>query len=74
MGNEKVTKRVSLELSPESYKRLNKLKNMIDASSNTEVVNRALHVLEYAVEARRMGRNLQYTGNSGRTIEVVILG
>ncbi|EAO1133611.1 hypothetical protein EX011_21845 [Salmonella enterica] len=67
-------KRVSLDLSEEAFARLNKIKNQLDATSNTETVVRALRVMEYVVEARKQGRKLQFVSFNGRITDLEILG
>lgn len=67
-------KRVSLDLSDDAYTRLNKIKNQLDASSNTETVVRALRIMEYVIEARKTGRKLQFVSHSGRITDLEILG
>ena len=71
---EKDGKRVSLDLSGEAYTRLNRIKNMLDASSNTEAVVRSLRVMEYVIESQQKGRKLQFVSFNGRITDLEILG
>jgi hypothetical protein len=50
MANTDKTRRVQMELSPRSFERLDKLKDLVEASSYTEIVKDAFRLHEPFVE------------------------
>lgn len=79
IGNRKVAegttpRNVTASLSPEAFNRLQRVKSMLDASSNTEAISRSLAVVEFLLEGRQKGRKLQYVGHNGRISDLEILG
>jgi len=67
------TRRVQMELSPSSFDRLNKVKDLLEASSYTEVMKDALRLLEYVAEEDTEGSKFFIKRKDGEISEVKIL-
>jgi Arc/MetJ-type ribon-helix-helix transcriptional regulator len=65
--------RRSIELTPKTAERLDRLRENLEATSDTEVIRRALQVLEALVDDEKAGRELQVRDRStGETTSVRI--
>lgn len=62
--------RVQIDLAPQSYERLKRLKEITEASSYTDVLKDALRVYEYLVESTDRGERLSVTDKDGRTTDL----
>ena len=65
MASADKTRRVQMELSQSSFERLNRLKEMIEASSYTEVMKDALRLYEYVVQKDSEGSNFLLKSKNG---------
>lgn len=66
--------RVTLDLTPRSYERLERLEGLMDASSKAEVLRQALQVLEYIAEQTRDGTEFRVRRPDGSDQALVLLG
>jgi hypothetical protein len=66
------TRRVQMELSQSSFDRLNRLKDISDASSYTEVMKDALRLYEYFVSKDAEGAKFLVKSKDGDTSEIKI--
>ena len=64
--------RMSLEMSPEAYARLQQLAASIDGTES-EVLSKAVALLEIALEAKRAGKKIGVASN-GQQLEQEITG
>jgi len=62
--------RVQIDLAPQSYERLKRLKDVTEASSYTDVLKDALRIYEYLVESADRGERLSVTDAAGRTTDL----
>ena len=58
MSNDKKSKRLQIDLTPESYERLQFLKQNTEFSSFAEVTGRAYTLFELSVKAKKEGKEL----------------
>jgi hypothetical protein len=72
MANADKTRRVQMELSQSSFDRLNRLKDMIEAASYTEVMKDALRLYEYVVQKDTEGSNFLVKSKNGDVSEIKI--
>jgi len=68
----KKTRRVQMELSEDSFARLQKVKEMSEASSYTDVVKDALRLYEYVLNNEIDGTKFMLEDNKGRVTAVKI--
>jgi hypothetical protein len=61
-----------MELSPSSFERLNKLKDLVEASSYTEVMKDALRLYEFFVEKDSEGSSFLVRSKQGDVAEIKI--
>ena len=66
------TRRVQMELSQNSFERLNRLKDMVEAASYTEVMKDALRLYEYFVQKDNEGAQVQVRSKDGNVSEIKI--
>jgi IS1 family transposase len=66
------TRRVQMELSATSFERLNRLKEMAEASSYTEVMKDALRLYEYFLQKDAEGAQFQVKSKNGEISEIKI--
>lgn len=66
------TTRVQLELPPQSYERLNALKDKTEASSYAEVLKNALRLYEALITQQDAGRRLYVKGEDGVLVEYAL--
>jgi hypothetical protein len=66
------TRRVQMELSPGSFERLNRLKDLSEAASYTEVMKDALRLYEYFIEQDINGSKFIVETKDGKTSEIKI--
>jgi hypothetical protein len=66
------TTRVQLELPPQSYERLNSLKDKTEASSYAEVLKNALRLYESLIAQQDAGRRLYVKGDDGVMVEYAL--
>lgn len=58
MSNEKKSKRLQIDLTPESHERLQYLKQNTECTSFAEVTGRAYTLFELSVKAKKEGKEL----------------
>lgn len=66
------TRRVQMELTPNSFERLNRLKEMSEAPSYTEVMKDALRLYEYILQKDSEGAQFQVKSKNGEVSEIKI--
>lgn len=66
------SRRVQMDLAPNSFERLNKLKDAVEATTYTEVMRDALRVYEYLVEMDAKGNSFFVKDADGNFAEVKI--
>jgi len=71
--NDKKT-RVTLDLSPQFYQRLEELESLVDAQSKAEVIRNALQLYEYMAQKSKDGWTFCETSPSGDEKGIVFLG
>lgn len=71
-GSEKV--RITLDLSPEFYNRLEKLERCVDAESKAQVIREALRLYEYVVHRYGEGDVFLTRTKDGVETPIVLLG
>jgi uncharacterized protein YutD len=68
----KKTKRVQMELSNNSFERLNRLKEATEAPSYTEVMNDALRLFEYVIGEEEKGSKFLIESQDGKSTQIKI--
>jgi hypothetical protein len=66
--------RVTLDLTENSYKRLERLEEMIEVSSKADVIRQALQLLEFIAEKKTEGYSFHMTAPGGQRVLVPLLG
>jgi len=66
------TRRVQMELSQNSFERLNRLKELVEATSYTEVMKDALRLYEYVIQKDNEGAQFQVKSKEGNISEIKI--
>jgi hypothetical protein len=66
--------RVILDLTKTSQARLERLEEMIEASSKADVIRQALQLLEFVAERKTEGYIFHMTAPGGRQVMVPLLG
>lgn len=61
-----------MELSQNSFERLNRLKDMVEAPSYTEVMKDALRLYEYFIQKDNEGAQFQVKSKNGHISEIKI--
>jgi hypothetical protein len=68
----KKTKRVQMELSNSSFERLNRIKELTESPSYTEVMNDALRLFEYVLDEEEKGSKFLVESSDGRLTHIKI--
>lgn len=66
------TRRVQMELSPTSFERLNRLKELAEAGSYTEIMKDALRLYEYIISVDIEGSKFLVKDKDGNISEIKI--
>ena len=66
------TRRVQMELGASSFDRLNRLKDLSEASSYTEVMKDALRLYEFFIEQENDGAVFLVRSSDGKTAKIKI--
>lgn len=64
------TKRIQMDVSEQSYDRLIKLKKETESSSQSDVLQKALRVYEYFIDAKMNGETLKYVKPDGTETKI----
>jgi len=64
--------RVQIDLAPQSYDRLKRLKEITEASSYTDVLKDALRLYEFILETDQKGAKLKIVDDEGRESDLKI--
>jgi uncharacterized protein YutD len=72
IARQEKTRRVQMELSQNSFDRLNRLKDAIEASTYTEVMKDALRLYEYIVNSDSEGAKFFVKDKEGNSSEIKI--
>lgn len=64
--------RVQIDLAPQSFDRLKRLKNVTEASSYTDVLKDALRLYEFIIETDQKGSTLKVVDESGRESDLKV--
>jgi hypothetical protein len=72
MGSTDKTRRVQMELSQSSFERLNRLKDLVEAPSYTEVMKDALRLYEFVIQKDSEGSNFLVRSKNGDMAEIKI--
>jgi len=69
MYENKKTKRIQFDFSPEAIDKLNKLVEATDCTSKAEIIRHSLRLFEYTIEMQSKGYELKYeNGNECVTV------
>ena len=66
--------RVTLDLSPPFYERLEQLEQLVDAGTKANVIRQALQVYEYLAQKTLDGHTFKAVGKDGQEETIVFLG
>jgi hypothetical protein len=64
--------RVQIDLAPQSFDRLKRLKDITEASSYTDVLKDALRLYEFIIENDQKGATLKIVDESGRESDLKV--
>ncbi len=70
--NKKV--RVTLDLSPQFYERLEQLERLVDGGTKANVIRQALQLYEYLAQKTLDGHTFRAVDKDGREEKIVFLG
>jgi predicted DNA-binding protein len=65
--------RITLDLSPEFYKRLDELTHLVDAESKAQVIREALKLYEYVMKQREQGATFSVRQSDGAEKEILLV-
>ncbi len=66
--------RVTLDLSPQFYERLEHLEELVDAGTRSNVIRQALQLYEYIAQKSLEGYSFKAVGKDGEEEKLVFLG
>ncbi len=66
--------RVTLDLSPPFYERLEQLEQLVDAGTKANVIRQALQVYEYLAQKTLEGHTFRAVDKDGQEEKIVFLG
>jgi hypothetical protein len=72
VANAEKTRRVQMELSQSSFDRLNRIKDLVEAPSYTEVMKDALRLYEFIVQKDCEGSNFFFKSENGELAQIKI--
>ena len=67
-------RRVTLDLTPEFYERLEQLERLVEADSKASVIRQALQLFEYIAKRTRQGDQFRAVTRDGQEETLVFLG
>jgi plasmid maintenance system antidote protein VapI len=65
--------RITLDLSPEFYKRLDELTNLVDAESKAQVIREALKLYEFVMTQSQEGATFSIRTADGREKDILLM-
>ena len=65
--------RITLDLSPEFYKRLERLTEMADAETKAEVIREALRLYEFVMKQREQGATFMVRQSDGEAKDILLV-